>query len=300
MPRKKFVEDYYDIETMLKAQEDRNKSIVKTVKNDKETRRKMFATASLIMLFFTAGVFYLVSGSENGSVVTTSTGIIGKTLEPELVEAGQRKTEIVLEKSNLTIQDEMVDNSNFINSQMQIYDNEDIKIYMYIMNSVSEMDFGSPVAQNPSNTYYLDHNLNKQSDKSGAIFLDYNVDTTETPKNMVIYGSNQFENANLYNLKNYADKSFYDANKIIKIVEEDRNVYYEVFAFCEVTDTFKTEPTEFATELAFQKYISEIRNSAIYFDSVASDDDLITIATASNNEDGVRYKLYGKRINKVN
>ncbi len=302
MARKNYIEDSYDFDKLLKVQKQKHKKKKKIdrTKVSFELSRQMFVIASVVILFSAGGIFYFLSGDSKNSIETSSNGVIENMQTIEEIQAGQNTNKISLHENNIVIEDEIIDNSDFIKSQIQIYDNVDIKAYMYIINSVSQMNFGSPLAQTFNNTYYLDHNLYKELDKNGAIFVDYNNSLYDTSKNLVIYGSNQFEGANLYTIKNYSDKSFYDANKIIKIVLDDRIVYYEVFAFCEVEGSFKPEPTSFATEQGFNNYISSIKNSSKYFEEVASNDNIITITTTSNSSDGVRYKLYGKRINKIN
>lgn len=290
MARKKYVEDYYDIDTLSKK-----------YKKDKKKHRgfefdlnKRVICGFCVAFVFFAGIVYSINSNDLIISVSSEEVITEDVSASEINDATLNSSEIT---SETQISDITSDNKDFIDSQVQIYENPDIKMYMYVLDNEGLVEYSTPIVQSVNNTYYLDHNLNNVSTKDGAMFLDYNVDINNMPKNVAIYGANLYETSPLYNIDKYNDKAFYDNNKTIKIDTVDKSYYYEIFAFCENNYTYTPEPTEFLTEQGFNNYLEHIENSAIYFDyGVEMGDSILTIATTTNKFNEPRYEIYAKRV----
>ena len=73
-------------------------------------------------------------------------------------------------------------NTKIIDNMMEDkYNNKDIIGYLKIDNILN-----TPVLQGNDNYYYLNHNINKEIDKKGSVFLDYRNNISD--KKLIIYG----------------------------------------------------------------------------------------------------------------
>ena len=81
------------------------------------------------------------------------------------------------------------------------------------------------------NEYYMDHNVKKQPDVSGAIFLDAFVSLETRPYALILYGHNMKTGTRFGRLRNYENRSFYRKYPIISfdtMYEEGRYVIFSV------------------------------------------------------------------------
>lgn len=81
------------------------------------------------------------------------------------------------------------------------------------------------------NEYYMDHNVKKQPDVSGAIFLDAIVSLETRPYALILYGHNMKTGARFGSLRNFENRSFYQKYPFISfdtMYEEGRYVIFSV------------------------------------------------------------------------
>ena len=81
------------------------------------------------------------------------------------------------------------------------------------------------------NEYYMDHNIKKQLDVSGAIFLDAIVSLETRPYAMILYGHNMKTGARFGSLRNFENPGFYRKYPFISfdtLYEEGRYVIFSV------------------------------------------------------------------------
>ena len=81
------------------------------------------------------------------------------------------------------------------------------------------------------NEYYMNHNVKKQQDVSGAIFLDAIVSLETRPYALILYGHNMKTGARFGSLRNYENRSFYHKYPFISfdtLYEESKYVIFSV------------------------------------------------------------------------
>jgi len=81
------------------------------------------------------------------------------------------------------------------------------------------------------NEYYMDHNIKKQPDVSGAVFLDAIVSLDSRPYAMILYGHNMKTGARFGSLRNFENRNFYHKYPFITfdtLYEEGRYVIFSV------------------------------------------------------------------------
>ena len=67
-----------------------------------------------------------------------------------------------------------------------------------------------PVVKSEDNSYYLNHNFEKEYNEAGWIFADYKNKFDGTDKNIVIYGHNRRDGSMFGSLENILNSDWYD------------------------------------------------------------------------------------------
>ena len=186
---------------------------------------------------------------------------------------------------------ELVTINNIINDTKEEYNNEDIVGKITIEGtSIDEL-----VVQSNDNDYYLTHNLNKEYDKYGSIYMDYRINLN-TSRKILIYG----HNSSIYNknvvpfqeLENYYEESYYKNHKYITLAlgEEIRN--YEIFSVYIETSDFTYMNLNFKSNEDWYNHIRKLKNKSLYDTKVnlTEDDEILILQTCSNNKDYTNYE----------
>lgn len=288
MARKKYTEDFFDLEEDVNHVKKENKSD----KNKSLSSITLLITVSSVLFvyicyLFINGVFEKTIAKETSLEILYA----DEDIAVSTINAPASTENILIE----TVP-ETVDNSKSIDSLINLYGNNDITLKLDITNSSGNEIFSTPVAKTVNNTFYLDHDLYKNINIDGSPFLDSNLDLSNY-KNISIYASNSLETSPFYFLENYLDYKYFNENKTITISEKNATTVFDVFAFCKIDSNFKTEPINF-DDASFPNYIDNIYKNNVYYDeniNIDSDDTLISIVSTSNLKNKSRYILYGKK-----
>ncbi len=173
--------------------------------------------------------------------------------------------------------------------------NKDIVAYLKVNNT--NIDY--VVVKGSDNSYYLKHNLYKQSSVAGWIFMDYHNKLDNSDKNIVIYGHNTFNGTMFGTLRNVIKKDWYEneENHIINLVTEDGVMTYQVFS----TYSIKVEDyyinTIFKDNNEFNTFVNTLKKRSVYDYQVDVDgeDSILTLSTCTGNGKS-RMVLHAKLI----
>ena len=114
--------------------------------------------------------------------------------------------------------------------------NPDVDGYIYIPNS--SVDYPVMKEPEPEKYYYLDHNINKEYDRYGAIFeisdLERGLPSMDNPLTWM-FGHHMASGSMFATLYNYEDEDFYD--NPIYVYHDDWRAEYEAFGYCLVGET---------------------------------------------------------------
>ena len=188
------------------------------------------------------------------------------------------------------------DNSNNVDFSKLKKINNDVVAYLKVNNT--NIDY--IVTRGNDNKYYLKHNLNKEYNRAGWIFMDYHNKLDGKDKNIVIYGHNTLDGTMFGTLKNIVKKEWYEntENHFINLVMENEIVTYQVFS----TYSIKVEDyyinTIFKDTDEFDKFVNTLKKRSVYdYDvSVSGEDSILTLSTCTGNGKS-RMVLHAKRIN---
>jgi len=140
------------------------------------------------------------------------------------------------------------------------------------------------------NEYYLTHNLNKEYDIKGAIYVDYRTNLNSRQIN--IYGHNSL----LYDLpfktlERYLDKEFYLNHKYINIWDGNKDNIYLISSI-EIVDDLEHMNLDITKE-----HIEKLNNS-IYDtgEFINIYDDILILQTCNNDKKGSYIIVIAKKI----
>ena len=155
------------------------------------------------------------------------------------------------------------------------------------------------VVKGSDNSYYLNHNFNKEYNKSGWIFSDYKNKYDGTDKNIILYGHNIKDGSMFGTLYKVLNKNWYDNpdNYIIDFVTENNSYKYQVFSVYEIDEEDYYIQTEFNNDNNINDFINTLKNRS-YKDfgiEVNNNDQILTLSTC-NKGSSKRIVLHSKLI----
>lgn len=157
-------------------------------------------------------------------------------------------------------------------------------VYAWIQVPGTEVDY--PILQSSNdNTYYLNHTIDGEEKKEGAIFTEnYNTKTFEDP-NTVIYGHDMKNGSMFQSIHKYMDRSFFDNNRDIVIYMPNQIFRYKIFAAYLTDNRHLLMNYNFWSKDEYQQYlnsISSMRDMNAFIDTsmeVTNEDKIITLST---------------------
>lgn len=208
-----------------------------------------------------------------------------------------KKNETILEElenGNIITDNKSENEINIDFNKLRII-NSDVVAYIKLNNPKIEY----PVVQAKDNDYYLKHNLKKEYNQAGWIFLDYRNKINSTNKNMIIYGHNMKNNSMFGQLEDILTPEWYNnnENREIKFITENEVQTYEIFS------VYKTEmeeyylQTDFKNTKEYEDFIKTIKNRSIkdFKINVTAADSILTLSTCGSNS---KYRIVIHAIKK--
>lgn len=148
-----------------------------------------------------------------------------------------------------------------------------------------------PIVQGDDNTYYLKKTFEKQSNYSGAIFMDYLNAPDFSSDNTVLYGHNLKTGEMFGGLQKYEKKDYLKNHKYIWIITPESNKKYEIFASYKTDERSEVYTLEFNSFADMDGYFRLAKESSFFSsDSILlQDDKILTLSTCvSGDEEGRR------------
>ena len=186
-------------------------------------------------------------------------------------------------KDNKNINDNINKNLNINNIDFNNLKkiNKDIVAYLKVNNT----NINYIVVQTNNNNYYLNHNLLKNKNISGWIFIDYRNKLDKTDKNIIIYGHDTKDKSMFGSLKNVLEKDWYlnKSNHNITFITEKSKYTYKIFSIY----TIKVEDYYLKTDFNndYLEFLNTIKSRSIYnFNVNINDSDkILTLSTCMGN-----------------
>lgn len=174
--------------------------------------------------------------------------------------------------------------------------NPDTVAYIKVNNT--NIDYA--VVKGNNNSYYLNHNFNKEYNIAGWIFMDYRNKLDDTDKNIIIYGHNTKDNS-MFDTLRFVLNNDWQTNKdnlIITFVTEKQEYKYQVFSTYEIKPEDFYITTNFTSDENYKYFLGKIKERSNYNYKVDLDenDKLLTLSSCLG-EGQTRVVLHAKLIN---
>ena len=150
------------------------------------------------------------------------------------------------------------ENRELIWDYVNKYNNTEIVAILEIPNVLK-----TPVAQTDDNTFYLKHDLYKDSNEYGTLFLDYR-NKSLNDKKIIIYGKETTTNEGYSNLKNYLNENYYNEHSIIDLYTEETKKSFKVFSCFTETDDFDYTNLNSYNGLTYFEHLNKLKSKSSY------------------------------------
>lgn len=191
--------------------------------------------------------------------------------------------------TNENISKEVLDLDD-INVLKEKYGNDDIKGLLYI----PKTNIKEPITQSTDNDYYLKHDLYRNYEIQGTVFLDYRVKINEGRKNLIYSHNSHTIDVPFRELEGYYDKSYYDNHKYIYLKSEQETAKYQVFSIYVETSDWSYTRLTFETDEDWLNHLKQLKSKSWYETDVNIDenDQILILQTCSNLE---KYENYDNK-----
>lgn len=153
---------------------------------------------------------------------------------------------------------------------------------------VNNTNVDYPVVQAKDNDYYLEHNIKKEKNMNGWIYLDYRNNPMNLDKNNIIYGHNMYYSGVMFGtLHKTTNKNWYTNpdNQIITYNTLYENMTFKIFSIYKTPITNDYLKIYFKDDLDFLDFIAMLTKKSIYDFNVPinADAKILTLSTCSDN-----------------
>ena len=239
--------------------------------------------SSLVILVVTyIGVSNYVSLRQVNAIQENLAEVIEVTDPTEIIEQKNEENLEQAKEEETPIEDIKMITNTELASLLTV--NEDVVGELIVNNT--NVDY--PVVQATDNDYYLEHNINKEKNANGWIYLDFRNDAMNLDKNNIIYGHNMYYSGVMFGtLYKTANSNWYTnpENQIITYNTLYEDMKFQIFSIYRVPETNDYLKVFFDDDADFLEFADMITNRSIYDFNVPidADDKIITLSTCSNN-----------------
>lgn len=152
--------------------------------------------------------------------------------------------------------------------------------------TVDGTNINYPVVQGEDNSFYLNHDVNKNLKSSGWIFMDYRNSKELDDDNTIIYGHNLANKTSFGSLSNVFKSDWFEtSNHYIEVITEKDKYVYEIFSIYTIDPEVYYLQNNFNSKDSYKEFISTIKSRSIYDFNIDLDtsDRIITLSTCTDN-----------------
>ena len=173
--------------------------------------------------------------------------------------------------------------------------NNDIIAYIHIPNT----NLSNIIVQTYNNNFYLHHDINKERNSNGAIFMDYRNSFDFSDQNTIIYGHNMRNGTMFHNIRYYMERDFFNNHPIITIITDEFIFIYQAFAAFSTMVDFYYIQVDFESNADFYALINEIKSRSNHPIPriVNYNEQILILSTCTNAHEDERFVLASVLIN---
>ena len=176
----------------------------------------------------------------------------------------------------------------------EYYNNDDIIGYIYIEGTT----INYPVTQYIDNEFYLYHDIRKNPNNAGWIFLDYENDITREDPNVIIYGHNMRRDIRFHSIRHFVNRDFFDAHRYITFNTAYAEYRWEIFSFYITCINFFYIQVIFQSDEEFYGLLAEMKARSMHDSGVevGRGDRVLTLSTCVGNPENERFVVNARLI----
>jgi sortase B len=170
--------------------------------------------------------------------------------------------------------------------------NEDVIGWLKLDNTV--IDY--PVTQSNDNAFYLEHDVNKQKNAAGSIFMDYRNNLELSNRNLILYGHDMLDKSMFAAILSYESKYYWDAHPIIHFDTKFNNQDWEVFSAYTTDVDFDYIQTDFKSNKEYNQFLQLLQKKSLHPSTLklAEDDTILTLSTCSYAFNNARFVVHAR------
>ncbi len=154
--------------------------------------------------------------------------------------------------------------------------------------TVNNTTVNYPVVQSTNNSYYLNHDFNKNANSLGWIFMDYRNSAYELDQNTVIYGHNLARDKIMFgNLSATLNPNWYTKanNQYITFNTASGDMQWRIFSIYIIAATNDYLYNAFETQEEFLNFANAMKARSIndFGVEIKENDKILTLSTCQNN-----------------
>lgn len=172
------------------------------------------------------------------------------------------------------------------------YSNEEIVAKLKVSNL-----FNILITQSKDNEYYLNHSINKKSDKKGTEFMDYRVNIESRQINIYGHNSKTYD-IPFRKLELFLDKNYFDENKYLILEDDTHKFTYQILLIKEITSDFEHMKVDINSK-NIVNHINKLKENSIHSRELEynSNSDIIILQTCSYNKENSFYIIVALKEN---
>lgn len=152
--------------------------------------------------------------------------------------------------------------------------------------TVDGTNINYPIVKGTDNSYYLNHDINKNVKLSGWTFMDYRNSNDLSDDNTVFYGHNLANKTAFGSLKNVFTKEWFEeSNHYIVVLNENGKYVYEVFSVYTIEPEVYYIQNNFEQDEDFYSFAETLKSRSKFDFNIELDnkDKIITLSTCTSD-----------------
>lgn len=160
----------------------------------------------------------------------------------------------------------------------------------------TDMDYA--VTQTDNNDFYLTHDMYKEKNRNGSIFLDCANSADFSDPNSIIYGHNMRSGAMFAGLNRFKDRNYFDNHTTGRLFTPEQSFILDIFAVAVVPSVGNAYTKAYASETEWNTYLTQLKDDALFVREQALPwgTRLVTLSTCSYEFDNSRTILIARVV----
>jgi sortase B len=178
--------------------------------------------------------------------------------------------------------------------------NSDIKGWLRIDNTL----VNNPVVQTVDNSFYLEHDVAKNKNSHGTIFIEEINDVSNPKKlqgqNIILYGHHMKDGSMFGSLEKFRDSEFFKANETIYFDLFPKSYKFQVFGVYLVNEDFDYRNTMLGNEENINNLLNRLKSNSLQNRDVTltPNDTILTLSTCEYDFTDARLVVMAKLVTK--